>query len=596
MKTDFLNLLKSCEIFSSLKESDLIQLHKKFKTVYLKKNKILFHQGSVSPSLYLVVSGKLVVFLKQKNKKKILNTIGAGETVGEMGALSNEPRTATVQALKDSILLKLSRDEFNDLVKTYPVMMEKTLTNLMQRSRDLIQLVLNQEYIRKHIVLVPANNDISLFNFSGKLFSMVRKQKEAIVISDFSDIPSDEIQLRKLIDEMKEKKQTIIYVVESIKTTLAKVALERVDGLYIVASGGSDAYIDPSILKKIKKHKVTSTELILLHENEKLRPQRTALWLNLTKFDLHHHLRVNQEKDWHRILRFIRGQAIGLVLGGGGLRCWAHLGAIRALEKEGIPIDIVGGTSAGAIVAGHYGLHESDKDSIKGLQELSQSTRKAVALSNLTWPAVSIFNSKDFTHKLYELFGGEHIEDLWVNCFCITTNLSNFSQMIYRRGRLWKTIRSSASVPGIFPPVVIKGRLQTDGGILNNLPVDVMRKFIGPQGTIIAIELTHLNEDNTDYNFPPILTFWQTVLSKLHISHRNYKFPHFIDTFLKSLLAGASAKQYENSLSADLLISPDLSKFGILNVKKTQEAELIKIGYVSATKAIKAWRKKTHKK
>jgi NTE family protein len=600
MKTemDFLNLLKSCEIFSSLKETELVKLLKKFKMVHLKKNKILFRQGSFSSSLYLVVSGKLVIVLRQESgEKKILNTIDAGGTVGEMGALSNEPRTATVRALEDSILLKLSSDEFNELAKAYPFIMQKTLASLMQRSRDLIQLVSNQESPRKHVVIVPASHDVSLAGFSEKLLSFTRKIKRMAVISDFSDISSaDEVQLKKIIDEMAEKNQTILYLLGSTKTRLEQLAFQHANVVYIIAKGDSDPYIDPFVLKEIKKSKSMATELILLYDNEKLRPHRTSQWLNMTKFDLHHHIRVNQEKDWHRLLRFMRGKAVGVVFGGGGLRCWAHLGAIKAIEKAGIPIDMLGGTSAGAIVAGHYGLHESNKDSIKGLQELSEATRKAVALTNLTWPAVSVFNSKDFTHKLYELFGGEHIEDLWVNCFCMTTNLSNFSQMIYRKGRLWKTIRSSASVPGIFPPVVIKGRLQTDGGILNNLPVDVMRKFIGPQGTVIAIELTHLNEDSTDYHFPPILTFWQTVLTKLHIIHRNYKFPHFIDTFLKSLLAGASAKQYENSLSADLLISPDLSKFGILNVKQSQEAQLVKIGYVSASKAIKAWRKKTRSK
>jgi predicted acylesterase/phospholipase RssA/CRP-like cAMP-binding protein len=598
MKTELLSLLKTCKLFSSLKEDECVKLLKKFKTVYLKKNKILFHQSSLSTNLYLVVSGKLVVFLKQDNgEKKILNTIGSGETVGEMGALSNEPRSATVKALEDSVLLKLSSDEFNHLIKMYPFVMEKTFTNLMQRSRTLIQMVLNHEAVRKHIVIVPANNDISLIHFSEKLCSMTHKQQSIISLSDFSKSASgDAEQLTQFIDDNKEKNLTFIYILESSQSVLSQIAFQNADVVYVVTNGDSKPYIDPSVLKKINKNKSIKVELILLYENEKLRPHRTAAWLNMTKFDLHHHLRINQEKDWERILRFMRGQAFGLVLGGGGLRCWAQLGAIKALEKAGIPIDIVGGTSAGAIVAGHYGLHETNKDSIKGLQELSEATRKAIALTNLTWPAVSLFNSKDFTHKLYELFAGEHIEDLWINCFCVTTNLSNFSQMIYRRGRLWKTIRSSASVPGIFPPVVIKGRLQTDGGILNNLPVDVMRKFIGPQGTIIAVELTHLNEDNTDYHFPPILTFWQVVLTKLRIIHRNYTFPHFVDTFLKSLLAGASAKQYENSLAADLLISPDLSKFGLLHVKKNQEAELVKIGYVSASKSIKKWRKKAPKK
>lgn len=598
MKTDLLALLKSSEIFASLKDADLMKLLQKFKSVRLKKSKTLFCQGSFSNSLYFVVSGKLVIILKRENKEiKVLNTIGPGETVGEMGALSNEPRTATVKALEDSILLKLSSEEFNALIRQYPDLMHQTLTNLMQRSRNLVQLVSNQETVHKHIVIVAANSAVSLEGFSSKLFELTKNINEVGILSDFSpDIKSkDDVDLRHTMLEFVENKQTLLYIVESFKSQLAQLALQNVEVLYVVARGDSYEYIDPVVLRQLKKDNSyfpLKKELILLYDNETLRPHHTSRWLDLVKFDLHHHLRMNQIKDWQRIIRFMRGCAVGLVLGGGGLRCWAHLGAIRALEKAGIPIDIIGGTSAGAIVAGHYGLYENNKDSIKGLQELSEATRRAIALTNLTYPAASMFNSKDFTHKLYELFGGEHIEDLWLPCFCVTTNLSNFSQMVYRRGRLWKTIRSSASVPGIFPPVVIKGRLHTDGGILNNLPVDVMRRFIGPKGVVVAVELTHLNEDDTNYHFPPILTFWQTLLTKLRIMNRNYKFPHFVDTFLKSLLAGASAKQHENSLSADLLISPDLSKFGLLNVKQSQESELIKIGYLSADKVIKSWQDK----
>jgi NTE family protein len=599
MKTDLLAVLRACEIFSSLDDTELTKLLKKFKMVYLKKSKILFRQGSFSNSLYLVVQGKLVVFLKQtNNEKKILNVINAGETVGEVGALSNEPRTATVKALENSILLKLSSDEFNDLTHQYPFVMQKTLGNLMKRSRSLIQLVSNKESLRKHIVILAADKKFLLQDVSEKLFAMVHNINDIVILSDFSTEiqQTDDARLKSHISNGEAKNKVILYILKSTRTVLAQLAFENVDTIYIVAAGDSYANIEPSVMKKLKSNKSylqTRIELILFYENEMQRPQRTARWLDLTKFDLHHHVRINQDKDWQRILRFMRGQAIGVVLGGGGLRCWAQLGAIRALIKSGIPIDIIGGTSAGAIVAGHYSLHETNKDSIKGLQELSEATRKAVRLYNLTWPAVSIFNSKDYTHKLYELFGGEHIEDLWITCFCVTTNLSNFSQMVYRRGRLWKTIRSSSSVPGIFPPVVIKGRLHTDGGILNNLPVDVMRKFVGAKGTVIAVELTHMNEDNTEYDFPPILTFWQTVLAKLHIKYKSYRFPHFVDTFLKSLLAGASAKQFENSIAADLLISPDLSKFGILNVKKSQEAALIKIGYDATLKAVKVWRKKS---
>ena len=153
-------------------------------------------------------------------------------------------------------------------------------------------------------------------------------------------------------------------------------------------------------------------------------------------------------------------------------------------------------------------------------------------------------------------------------------------------------MRSSTAVPAVFPPVVIKGELHLDGGILNNLPVDIMKKVVENKGFIIAVELTHYHKDVTKYNFPPVLPFWQTIFSKLGLAYKGYKFPSFTETFLKSLLAGSSAKQEENSLAADLLISPDLSQYRLLNITKQQENILIRKGYRSAFKAIKKWREK----
>ncbi|MBV8802031.1 MAG: cyclic nucleotide-binding domain-containing protein, partial [Gammaproteobacteria bacterium] len=213
MKTDLLAVLRSCEIFSSLNDAELNKLLKKFKMLHLKKAKILFRQGSLSNSLYLVVQGKLVVFLKQpNNEKKILNIINAGETVGEVGALSNEPRTATVKALENSILLKLSSDEFNELTHQYPFVMQKTLNNLMKRSRSLIQLVSNKESLRKHIIILAADKKFILKAFSEKLSGMVDNIHDVVIFSDFSkEIQQiDGIQLKTHISNNEAKNKIIL--------------------------------------------------------------------------------------------------------------------------------------------------------------------------------------------------------------------------------------------------------------------------------------------------------------------------------------------------------------------------------------------------
>src|SRR6185312_12399525 len=102
------------------------------------------------------------------------------------------------------------------------------------------------------------------------------------------------------------------------------------------------------------------------------------------------------------------------------------------------------------------------------LRDLANLVRQSISLKNITWPAASLFNGKHYTEKLQDIFRNVRIENLWLPCFCISTNLSTNKQVISRRGYLWKIIRSSTAVPLVFPPVVVKGQLYIDGGLLNN--------------------------------------------------------------------------------------------------------------------------------
>lgn len=604
MKFDLLNTIKACKIFASLDDVVLKKLLEKFEEVHLLKNKVLFRQGDLSDALYLVVSGRLVAVLKtEHNEERFLGEAEAGETLGELGALSHEPRTMTIRALENSILLKLPAKIFVELCNEHPAMILAMMNVIANRSRNVSQLLSAGGPDNKHIAIIPANKNISLKLFSEQLAAQIKGLPGVSLLRDddaeFLKESSTMIELQDRIDRIEKATEIILYLLEKPDTDLAKICFKKVDILYVVASDDSKPHIDKIALEKIHNNHSSyknKAELILLHAPDCVLPQHTSKWLKLAHFGLHHHVRIDREQDYQRLLRFMHGQAIGLVLGGGGVRGWAHVGAIKALSKMGIPIDIIGGTSGGAILAGYYALHETCDDPRGELKKLSDITRNTVSFKNVTWPAISIFNSKAYTLKQKKMFAGARIENLWIPFFCMVSNLSRNIPVVRRNGYLWKTIRSSTAVPGIFPPVVIKGELHVDGGILNNLPVDEMRKIIGRRGTIIAVELTHNNVDDNRYDFPPILPFWQTLLAKLGLFHKDYKFPPFVDTFLKALLAGSSAKQEANSMAADLLITPDLAKYSMLTITKAQESELIGIGFEATVKAIKRWRRKNASK
>ncbi|MBI5447124.1 MAG: patatin-like phospholipase family protein [Gammaproteobacteria bacterium] len=593
MKPTISSLLRTCKIFSSVPDEDIEKLSVYFKKVHLPRHKILFNQGDLAKSLYFLVSGKLLASVKtDKQEERELAEIFPDEPIGEFTALAHEPRSSTVKAVEPSVLLKLPSGMFVELCHNYPSVSFEIINSVFNRAKELIKLVSSDGTKKRHIAVLPAKNKSVLKVITLYLKKQAENNQDVVFLSDTEEIfmNSELSSIQKHLDTLDDGHRVFVYLFRSLHSVLFKAVFERIEKMYFIADAKSEPMINPLIIKKItpRKDKI-KLELVLLHKNGNRPPRHTFLWLKLASFQLHHHIRIDQPQDWQRLLRFLTGKAVGIVLGGGGLRCWAHLGAIMALQKSNIPIDMVGGTSAGSIVGGFHVLHESSDDPT-ALRELAEITRQSISLKNLTWPSASIFNGEMYTNKIKRIFSNTRIENLWLPFFCIASNLSTNKQVVYHTGYLWKAIRTSTAVPAVFPPVVINGKLHIDGGILNNLPVDVMKKFVGHDGRVVAVELTHKNEDKNEYNFPPSLPFKETLLAKFKKGYKNYKFPHFIDTFLKSLLAGSSAKQEENSLLAEILVTPDLSNFGLLNVKKEQENQLVRIGYKATLKAIKRWK------
>jgi predicted acylesterase/phospholipase RssA len=140
----------------------------------------------------------------------------------------------------------------------------------------------------------------------------------------------------------------------------------------------------------------------------------------------------------------LRAEGVGLVLSGGGARGFAHIGAIRALREAGIPIDKVGGSSMGSIVAGMAALRWDYRTMIDQASDFRYRM-------DYTYPATA---GNSITRQLKKGFGEQKIEDLWINFFCVSTDLNSARQRVHDQGLLWKYVRASMSVPGLFPPVI----------------------------------------------------------------------------------------------------------------------------------------------
>ena len=185
---------------------------------------------------------------------------------------------------------------------------------------------------------------------------------------------------------------------------------------------------------------------------------------------------------------------IGLALGSGSARGLSHIGVIKVLEKNKVPIDYISGTSIGALIGGHYATFLDIKELEK--MALKITKRDLVKLLDVSLPKNSLIKGKKIRNLIQEKMGNQTFSHTKIPLTIIATDLESGKEVIMNRGKLVDAMQASISIPGIFSPVELNGKLLIDGGVTNSTPVDVVKKMgadiiIGVDLTI-AVSYTHL--------------------------------------------------------------------------------------------------------
>jgi predicted acylesterase/phospholipase RssA len=187
--------------------------------------------------------------------------------------------------------------------------------------------------------------------------------------------------------------------------------------------------------------------------------------------------------DLARLARLLSRKAVGLALSGGGARGFAHIGVLKALDEAGVPVDLVAGTSMGAMIAAVHALGQAPKANLDRCLAWTQEH----PWSDYTLPLASIVRGRRMRRALTNLLGNGRIEDLWLPYACITSNLTRATADTHTNGPLVHLVLASNSVPGLAPPVYYQGDVHVDGGVMDNLPVGVLRRM--GAGRVIAVDV-----------------------------------------------------------------------------------------------------------
>jgi NTE family protein len=161
---------------------------------------------------------------------------------------------------------------------------------------------------------------------------------------------------------------------------------------------------------------------------------------------------------------------VGLALGGGGARGMAHVGVIRALERGGVPVDCIAGTSAGSVAGAAYAAGLSADQ----LLELALQIRWRDIMRPI-WPRQGFISFARLESYFARVIGDPTFDDLKIPYAAVAADLATGKQVVLREGRVARAVRASCSVPGIVTPVEVDGRMLIDGGVVNNLPISIVR-------------------------------------------------------------------------------------------------------------------------
>jgi NTE family protein len=589
-------LIKQCGFFSALPEEDIIKLLPRFEKMILSKDETLFKLGDQPDHLYILTRGNLISSLFINDEEQTIGIINTFETVGELGVISQEPRTLTVKALTNCELLKMTSAVFLEFCETIPGMAAHIMKLVTRRARKTIQLF-DAKTLHKFIIIFAPNKNVRLNDFQNSIIESVSKDKFFILPTEMMQAGEYNKLLQLIMT--KDMDTHIVVFLEKYHMDFFSLFGRQSTRFFLVAQNNKDLTVDSDaeeIITYIKKSHYRF-ELILLHKSDRIPANWARQWLLKYDFDLHHHIRLNNLLDYERLERFFSKTAVGLVLSGGGIKGFAQLGMIRALIENNIPIDMIAGCSSGAIAAACYAYTMDHTRAIEMYTLLIHSMTASLSKRSLTWPVISLFNGGVVTRKLEETFGALNIEDLCIPFFCVSSNITACEEVVHRMRSLSFALRCSAALPGIWPMVAIDGKLHGDGGIFNNLPVDIMRKLLGDENEIFALQVSTLEKKPPHYNFPSVINLKDILLFKLGLSHKDYKFPSFLEVLSSAALSGSVRREAENTALADCTIRPDVSGISLLKLKKDQSYEsIIELGYQAAMSEIAKYKKLKVKK
>ncbi|WP_157581950.1 MDR family MFS transporter/patatin-like phospholipase family protein [Phycicoccus sp. Soil803] len=504
--------------------------------IRLQAGETLFEAGDPAGAAYSVLSGRMDVVTADGS----VRALGAGDVIGELAMLTGQPRSATVVARRDSVLLRIAPDALDRALDEHP-----------DTARSLVRVLASQLASPPARARERQPSVVAVVGLHpGAPVAAVAEALRAGLSRWHRVVVSGQVDVAGL--ERLEGAHDLVLLTAGLAFAAGEPhhdegAGEGRVGWYAAAVRQADlvvAVADAATLPGDGAPTVPPGADVVLVGGPVTAERAVAWSVHLEAWQVTQVVAASPT-ELRALTARLAGRSLGLVLAGGGARAFAHLGVLAALEEAAIPVDRVAGCSVGAIVAA---LHATGMSAGEAREHAYTGFVRGRPFSDYTVPTASLAKGHRRRRALTTVFEDTHVESLPHQFRCVSTDLLAREVVVHRSGPVVPALMASTALPGLFPPVKVDGRLLVDGGVLDNLPVAALSAR--PEGPLVAVNISmggsaaHRPATGT----PP----------------RPLRTPALGETLLRTMLIGSGGAVEEARAAGAIVITPAHMGVGLL--------------------------------
>ncbi|SON63582.1 putative NTE family protein [Mycobacterium simulans] len=559
--------LRNIPILADIDDEQLDRLSTTIDRRHVPANEWLFHVGDQSDSIYIVDSGRFAAIGADGH---VIAEMASGDSIGDLGVIAGGVRSAGVQALRDGVVWRIAADTFTEILERAPQLqsaMLRVMARMLRQSRR------TKASRRPRVIGVLATEATAAAPIVDAIATRLSSHGRTAVVAPPVDITAGV--------------QTYGEFVEAFSETLDRAERSN-DWVLVVADRGSSGLWRQYVGAQSDRLVVLADRQSPPDEVDSLGTQRPVHLITCTAepdpswwdrlAPVSHHPAT--EDGFGALARRIAGRSLGLVMAGGGARGFAHFGVYEELTRAGVVIDRFGGTSSGAIASAAFALGMDAADAIAAAREFMAYSDP---LGDYTVPAIALTRGGRVNRLIEEFFGSTLIEHLPKGFFSVSADMITGDQIIHRRGPVSIAVRASISIPGLIPPVQHGEKMLVDGGLLNNLPADVM--CADQDGEVICVDLRRTFVPSKGFGLLPSIVQPPGFVRRL-FTGTDIALPPLQETLLRAFDLAASTANLQELPRVAAIIEPDVSKIGVLNFKQIDSA--LEAGRIAARAALEA--------